>query len=158
MARRPDIQYVCMYTDGSTARKVAPAFSVQPATTLPKIKKKKCRRIYIDPVATLGIVVAVCMLVLMAVGIARFASVRQQNQTMEQYVAQLESKNISLSQEYTSGYDLEEVEKTALALGMIPNDSIQRITIAVPAEQPEQIEQTATLWEHIGTFLTRLFA
>ena len=158
MARKPDVQYICLYTDGSAARKVASAFSVQPATTLPKIKKKKCKRIYIDPVATLGIVVAVCMLVLMAVGIARFASVQQQNRTMEQYVAQLENKNMSLSQEYTSGYDLEEVEKTALALGMVPNDSVQRIVIKVPTEQPERTEQTVTLWEHIGIFLTRLFA
>ena len=158
MTRRPDVQYIRFYTDGSAAKKAAPAFSVQPSTVkLPKVKKQKCRRIYIDPVATLGIMTAICMMVLMIVGIFQFAAVRQQTKVMEQYVVQLSDENVSLNQEYVSGYDLEEVKETALALGLVPMESVERITIAVPAEV-QQPEQTATLWEYIGTFLTRLFA
>lgn len=154
MARKPDIQYVRYYTDGSAARQVAPLSSVKKAL-LPKPRKLKRRNVYIDPVATLGIVVAVCMLVMMAVGIFQFRAAQQEAWAMEQYVQQMQTENQTLTDTYEAGIDIAEVERSALALGMIPKEQAQQVTIqlsAPPAAEPVGV------WERIGMFLTGLFA
>lgn len=154
MAKKPAIQYVRYYTDGNAARQVAPRSSVK-KTLLPKPRKLKRRNVYIDPVATLGIVVAVCMLVMMAVGIFQFRAAQREVLAMERYVQQLETKNQTLTDTYEAGIDIAEVERSALALGMIPKEQAQQVTIqlsAPPAEEPVGI------WERIGMFLTGLFA
>ena len=154
MARKPDIQYVRYYTDGSAARQVAPLSSVKKAL-LPKPRRLKRRNVYIDPVATLGIVVAVCMLVMMAVGIFQFRAAQQEVLALEQYVQRLETENQTLTDTYEAGIDIAEVERSALALGMIPKEQAQQVTIqlsAPPAAEP------VSVWERIGMFLTGLFA
>ncbi len=148
------VQYIRFDTVGSAARKAAPVTSVKKAI-LPKPRKQKRRVVYVDPVATLGILVAVCMLIMMTVGIVEFLSVRQEAIWMEQYVAQLSSRNEDLSQTYESGYDLESIEKSALALGMVPKDQVETIHIQVTV--PEKME-TMTVWDRIGIFLAGLFA
>ena len=151
---RQQVQYIRYDTVGSAARKPVPVSSAKKAA-LPKPRKQKRRVIYVDPVAIMGIAVAVFMLVMMTVGIAEFLDARQEAAQMEQYVAQLSSRNTELNQEYESGYGLEAVEKTALALGMVPSDQVQMIAIQV---EPPQEAETLTVWERIGTFLTGLFA
>lgn len=148
------VQYIRFDTVGSAARKAAPVTSVKKAI-LPKPRKQKRRIVYVDPVATLGILVAVCMLIMMTVGVAEFLSVQKEAIRMEQYVAQLSSRNEDLSQTYESGYDLEMVEKSALALGMVPKDQVETIHIQVTV--PEEME-TMTIWDRIGIFLAGLFA
>lgn len=148
------VQYIRFDTVGSAARKAAPVTSVKKAI-LPKPRKQKRRVVYVDPVATLGILVAVCMLIMMTVGVAEFLSVQKEAIRMEQYVAQLSSRNEDLSQTYESGYDLETVEKSALALGMVPKDQVETIHIQVTV--PEEME-TMTVWDRIGIFLAGLFA
>ena len=146
------VQYIRFDTVGSAARK--PVSSVK-RSVLPKPRRKKRVVVCVDPVAMLGILVAAFMLITMTVGIVDFVAARREAVRMEQYVEQLSARNQQLRKEYESGYDLESVEKTALALGMVPKDQVQTITIHV--EAPEQ-PQTITLWERIGTFLTGLFA
>lgn len=154
MAQKPDIQYIRFYTEGSAARQVAPLSSVKKAL-LPKPRKLKRRNLYIDPVATLGIAVAVCMLVLMAVGIFRFRAAQQETLAMEQYVQQLNLENQTLTDSYEAGFDLAEIEKTAMALGMIPKEEVQQVTIQLSAPAAEE---PVGVWERIGMFLTGLFA
>ncbi len=155
MAPRVDVQYVKYYTSGSAARRVMPV-SVFPAGILPKIKKHKVQRIYVDPVAALGIVVAVCMLIMMSVGISRLSIQQEKTAQMAEYVAQLQEENRALQDQYAAECDMEAVEKTALALGMIPREQAEHISIQVelPAEEMQQV----SLWQRIGTFLTGLFA
>ena len=155
MAPRVDVQYVEYYTAGSAARRVMPV-SVFPAGILPKIKKRKVQRIYVDPVAALGIVVAVCMLIMMSVGISRLSLAQQNTAQMAEYVAQLQEENRALQEQYAAECDMEAVDKTALALGMIPCEQAEHISIQVepPAEEIQQV----SLWQRIGTFLTGLFA
>ena len=155
MANRPAIQYVQFYTDGSAARKLAPERSA-PKTTLPKPRRQKRKVLFVDPVAILGIVVAFCMLITMAVGVAEFVSIREEAAQMEQYLEQLQQENAELSARYAEGYDLKNVEKTALALGMVPAE--QAAHVQLPATVPESEPQALTLWERIGTFLAGLFA
>lgn len=154
MAQKPAIQYVRYYTDGSAARQVAPLSSVK-KSLLPKPRKLKRRNIYIDPVATLGIVVAVSMLVLMTVGIFQFRTAQQETADLERYVQQLTQENQLLEETYEASIDLAEVERSALALGMIPKEDAQHVTIQLSAPQ---IEEPAGFWERVGAFLTGLFA
>lgn len=155
MASRNDIQYIRFYTDGSAARKIAPGFSGFGKISQPKANRKKRLRIYVDPVALLSIAVAVCLLICMGVGIAQSKAAQQQTQQLQRYVRELSEQNAELKDTYKNGYDLEAVEETALALGMIPREQAQRITLEVTV--PPQ-EQTVTLWTRIGTFLAGLLA
>ena len=156
MVQRVDVQYIHLYTQGSAARKIQPA--VKPQTgTLPQIKKRKVQRIYIDPVATLGAVVAICMLIMMVVGVSQLRTEQQKTAQMVSYVEQLQAKNTALQTQYEEECDLEAVEKTALALGMIPQPEATHTSIQVEIPVAETDLQI-NLWQRIGTFLTGLFA
>ena len=118
-------------------------------------KKRKVHRIYVDPVATLGILVAVSMLIMMAVGVSQLRSEQTETAAMVEYVQQLQGENVALQAQYDEECDLEMVEKTALALGMIPRQDAPHVSIEIP--MPQQ-QETVSLWQRIGTFLTGLFA
>ena len=156
MAKKYGIEYVNFYTDGSAARKIAPALRSVKAM-LPKPKKHRRKVIYLDPVAVLGTAVAVCMMIMMFVGLARLSAVRQETMAMEQYVHQLQQENEQLSQQYHEGYDIEEVERTALALGMVPKSQVQKTQIYMSAPA-EEAAQNMSIWEQIATFLSSLLA
>ncbi len=156
MAQNVDVRYVQFYTHGNTARRIAPA-AIPVIGTLPKPKKRKLQRIYVDPVATLGIVVAVCMLVMMVVGISQLRIEQQKTAQMMSYVERLQQENASLQAEYMAECNMEEVEKAALALGMIPREDAIFTPIEVELPEMEDTQQ-ASIWQRIGTFLTGLFA
>ena len=63
--------------------------------------------------------------------------------------------NVQRQQEYASLYDLADIEEKALALGMIPAEQAEVVTIA-PFVQEEIVE--APWWENISWFLKGLFA
>ena len=153
MARKTDIQYIRLYTDGSAARKMQPVTPWKTAK-LPKINKNKRITLHIDPVATIGIVVATVMLVLMLVGVGQLRAAQQQAAVMEQYMETLQNNNRVLQDTYDA-IDLDEVERMALALGMIPEEQAQHITMKVPAQQ---VNEQPGAWEQVWTFLTGLFA
>jgi len=156
MAQRVDIQYVQFYTQGSAARKVAPAISVHTGA-LPQVRKHKRKNLYVDPVAVIGIAVAVCMLVMMLVGVSQLRQAQQNTVAMEQYVEQLQQENKQLQVQFDEECDLEAIKNTALALGMVPGESVENTLIHVEVPQEPAVEQT-NLWQRIGTFLTGLFA
>ncbi len=157
MVRKPDIQYVGQfYTYGSEARQPAPQVTpeVHPSR-LPNAQPKEKIKVYVDPVALCALVVAVAMLVLMAVSAQMVSRAYEEYQNMEGYVLELQDNNARLNHEYHNGYDLDYVEQTALALGMVPMDTVQtfQIQTAIPESEPEP-----TLWENIQWFLDGLFA
>jgi len=154
MARQLDVQYVQFYTDGSAARKVA---TVEPLKQmkLPKVKKQKRRVFHVDPIAAMGIVVSVFMLVLMFVGVSQLQNAQQRADAMQMYVNRLETENASLTETYETSYDLQKVEQTALALGMVPREQAQYVTIHVPMQE---VEEQPDAWDRFYTFLTGLFA
>ena len=155
MAKKYNIQYVNFYTDGSAARKIAPVLHSE-NVVMPKQKKQKRKVIYLDPVAVLGMAVAVCMLLMMIVGLAQLTQARGKAVAMEQYVIQLDIENDQLDQMYHDGYDIAEVERTALALGMVPGSQVKQTSIVIPVEEP--VVEAVSLWDQIGTFLSSLFA
>ena len=155
MAARNDVQYVRYYTEGSTARKLVLHVSAPGKVVQTERKPRKRKIIRIDPIAILGMVMAIALLICMAVGIARIQDIRRENAQLEGYVQQLEQETDRLKTEYKAGYDLEEVKQTALALGMIPREQATQITLQI---QVPQQEVSSTLWSRIGTFLAGLLA
>lgn len=156
MAQKMQVQYIRLYTDGSTALKPEPVYIPHKTAPLPKVTKAKCKKIFVDPVAMLSIGVAFCLIIMMCVGFAQLNQARAEVAAMESYIERLEDQHSELSAQYRSGYNLEEVRQNALALNMIPAEQAARVTIQIPAE-PEQVTEP-TLWERIDTFLTGLFA
>lgn len=158
MARQPDIQYVRFRynTDGSAARKPEPEIVRKKAVPQPKPRASAPQRsaTRVDPVSLVAMVVAAVMLVAMAVGLINLAVTKAKAEGMEQYVTQLRAENTQLRQEYVSGYDLADIEKQALAMGMIPIEDAEHvyIQVEVPQADPEP-----TFWEEVGLFFTELF-
>lgn len=157
MARKPDVQYVqFQYISGSAAEKLQPLkLPKRNKTVLPEALPEKKIVIGVDPVAVCGLVVACVMLVMLLVGLGQFQTAVTQRQEMERYVSTLHEDNIILEQEYHAGYDPTVIRETALALGMVPVEQLQSITIRVDVPQPEP-EPTA--WESFVIFCEGLFA
>ena len=153
MARKEEIRYIQFYTDGSAAKQITPRWPA--ATPKKKPVQKKKQIVYVDPLALGGIVVAVVMLVLMIVGVCKLNAVQQETVQMQGYVERLTVENSTLKQQYSQECNLEQVEQTALALGMIPVEQAQQIQITV--QLPHQ-ETEPSFWDNIGVFLTGLFA
>lgn len=157
MARKPDIQYIHQfYVPGSEAQKVE--LKPQPRkakTTLPKPKAEKKIRIQVDPVALVGLVVAVVMVVLMAVGLVQFMAVCDTHYALQQEIANLNVEKAELEHTYSSGYDLDKIRETALALGMVPVSEAKTISVTIETPQPEP---EPAWWEDIVWFLEGLFA
>lgn len=150
-----DVQYVRYPTDGSLARQFLPVFPKKRSETVAHPHRHTRTRVYIDPVAILGIAVATCMLIMMVVGVFQFRAAQQRAVEMERYVSQLSAQNKALENQYATGYDLDEIEQTALVLGMIPGEKVQKIEVTVTVPQAEE---PSVPWYHFSTFLTELFA
>lgn len=159
MAQKPykaDIEYVQQYyTYGSEAKviELKPVYREE-KPKVPKAPREQVRTIHIDPVGLCGMLVAVVMLVAMLAGIIQFNVACEDYEIMEHYLSALQEENVFLTQQYKASYELETVEETALALGMIPVDQAQTLTmrVTVPEREPDP-----TLWDDIVWFITGLF-
>ena len=156
MLPKRQIEYVQFYNYGSTAQKlelVAPQKVV--SAELPKPRPQKRRKVYVDPVAIFGVIVAVCMFITIFIGMGQLRAAKDEMASMEIYVAYLQQENDSYQRQYRESYNLEDIEKTALALGMVPmaEASHSSIDMTEPTPEPEP-----TAWENFTTFLAGLFA
>lgn len=154
MANQIEIKYIDFSTEGNAARKFAPV--PKKKAQLPNAKRKMRYVLTIDPLAMIGIAVAVCMLVFMGIGMRRLQQAQDRNLQMAQYVESLTEKNTALREEFNAVCDLEQVKELALALGMIPKMEVPQTGITMYV--PEETVETPSLWEQIGTFLAGLFA
>ena len=161
MARKADILYVHhYYTAGSAARKVAvkaehkkkPLPLFEPLMMAEPDQKVVVK---IDPLSMAATLVAVVLVVMMVVSLFQYSAAYQRNVELQKYVYTLSDENIRLEQKYRSGFDLNEIEAQALALGMIPMEEAQTITVSgsVPAHEAEP-----TRWERVQLFMSDLFA
>ena len=136
MARKPDVQYIRFVTDGSAAR-VAQQERPAPKTRLPKLFKKQPDVTYVDPLAVCGILLSGLMLFLMIVSCVQLRDYQVKANAMDDYVDVLKEENARLSDLYADGYDLQDIQEKALALGLVPVENVQRITVSVERPQPE---------------------
>ena len=156
MTQRMQSQYVQFYTSGSAALQIHPVEHKKAAPveqTKPRVQKRI--RVFVDPVAIVGMVVALFLCVAIFVGMFQLNAVRQDVHQMEEYVVYLQHQHKSIKMKYTETYNLEDIEKTALALGMVPADQVRhsRISVVEPV-----VEEEPSVWENVGTFLSGLFA
>ena len=149
-------RYVQFYTPGSVACKVE-IRREQEWAPLPPPKPKPKKVIPVDPVAVVGFLAAVSMLVLMAVGIRQLNATRQEVAVLEHYVAQLTEENQNLTQQYADGYDLEAIRIKALDMGLVPAEQIPETQIHVQTLTVEA-EESTSLWDRASTLLADLFA
>ena len=154
MAQRLDVRYVNFTTAGSSALQAEP---VLPLKTLVLPKKKRAKRVtlFIDPVAIAGIAVAAFMMILMTIGVTSLISARSDEAVMAAYVNTLQTENNALQAEFEESLDLEELERNALALGMVPASHAEQIKIQVT--DPATEENSGAL-ANFFNLLTDLFA
>lgn len=141
MIQKPKIQYIGQfYVHGSEARALELEEQRKKAKTkLPLARLEKIEQIYVDPVALAGIVVAVVMLVVMVLGAVRLHQDWMAYERMADKVAALQEDNVKLTRTYRAGYDLEDIEMKALAMGLVPQSEIEPvvITVTLPETEPE---------------------
>lgn len=155
MARKPEIQYVRYYTDGSAARQLEPKTPQKQRAPRKRVRRQPVYTATVQPFAIGGLAVAAVLLVCMIVGFVQLRNVQHQQQIMADYVSQLSDRNVELRHTYDEKVDLDKVEKSALALGMIPAEEAMTITVSLP--EPEPVREV-TLWDRIEAFFEGLFA
>ena len=157
MVQKPEIQYIGQfYVPGSEAQVLAPKQKKKKAKTkLPVAKREQEKVIYIDPVALMGITVAVVMLIVMVLGALQLRNDWAQYEEMSDYVSRLNYDNAELERTYRAGYDLEDIRDKALAIGMVPVEEVESRTITVTISRPEP---EPTLWDDVVWFFSGLFA
>ena len=157
MANKPDIRYINYYISGTAAPNLVPRPTRQKKPQLPKPRVRENREllVQVDPFAIAGIVVATVLLVLMCVGVAQLYARQAEVSANVQYLEKLQAEHVELQDTYSAGYDLEEIEKVATALGMVPKDTLVHdkvsVTVPTPVQEP-------TRWENFWSFVTGLFA
>ena len=157
MAYKPEIQYIGQfYVHGSEAKKVAVEPKKKEAkTTLPLHRFERIRKVYVDPLAIVSLLLSAALLLTMVAGTMHLQEVWHELNVTEQYVASLEKVNRTLEYGYRTGYDLEEVRIAALEMGMVPMEELQTVALTVTVPQPEP---ETTLWDDLVWFLEGLFA
>ena len=157
MNQKPKIQYVGQfYVHGSEARQLQLQEEKRQAKTrLPLARIQKIEKIYVDPVALVGIAVAVVMLVTMVLGAVQLKRDWDQYERVSAYVSELKKENARLNHAYRLSYDLKDIESKALAMGMIPKNELETMAVTVTVPQPEV---KLTRMEEMKLFLEGLFA
>ena len=139
MVQKPKIQYIGQfYVYGSEARALELEQKKQAKTKLPLAKLETIEKIYVDPVALAAIGVAVILLVVMLFGAVQLQKDWASYQQMADYVTELKTENARLDQTYRAGYDLEDIEMKALAMGLVPGNELKSmaVTITIPEKAP----------------------
>lgn len=133
MIQKPKIQYIGQfYVHGSEARALELEEQRRQAKTkLPLAKLETIEKIYVDPVALVAIGVAVLLLAVMIFGAVQIQEDWAVYQEMNDYVAYLRSENVRLDQAYRAGFDLEDIEMKALAMGLVPVSELKTLTVSV---------------------------
>ena len=140
MVQKPKIQYIGQfYVHGSEARALELEEQKKPKTRLPLAKLETIEKIYVDPVALAAIAVALVMLAVMILGAVQLQNDWLEYERMADYVTDLRTENARLTHTYRAGYDLEDIEMKALAMGLVPKTELQTISISVthPEVMPE---------------------
>ena len=153
MDQKPVIQYVGQfYVYGSEVK--APKKKQTPKkAVLPKLKPGKERRVYVDPVAVGGIALAVVVLIALVVGALQLTACMQGYNEAVDTLTELKRENAKLEHAYRTALDLDTVQEKAEAMGMIPAEEAEKMTVRVSV--PEH-EEEPTAWENFLWFLSGL--
>ena len=158
MTQKPKIQYVGQfYVHGSEARQLQLQEEKEKRkakTKLPLVKIQTIEKIYVDPVALAGIVVAVLLLVTMVLGAVQLKRDWDHYEQVAAYVSALKRDNAKKNHIYRAKYDLADIETKAHSMGLVPKSELQTATVTVT--MPEKTVEP-TRMEEIRFFLEGLF-
>lgn len=155
MAQKAEIEYVNRYyLFGSEVPNELPK-KKKSGKKLPQLHLQKLRKVYIDPVALLGVVGAVVMLCLLMVGVVHLRDTRAEYDRMKAQLTELKRENAQLSHTYHTGYDVEEVRTLADSQGMVRTDEAERFTAFV---QLPQRPKERSAWDDFLWSLSWLFS
>ena len=157
MARKPEVQYV-YYTECSAARALEPAILPSPRRNRARRQNTQVQEQQVVEIEVLPIVcIAVCavMLAVMIFGVTQLRDAYRMEAQLEAYVAQLEQTNAERLAEYESSIDIEAVEQKAVALGLVPIEQVQHMTIRV--QKPDVVVEQS-FFAQIISVLAGIFA
>lgn len=156
MVQKPKIQYIGQfYVYGSEARQLEEEpEQKKPKTKLPKIRLERFQKLYIDPVAMAGLLVAAVMMVVLAMGVVNLNRSWKEYTAMSTYLTELRRVNADLSHAYHTGFDPEAIQETARNAGYIDAEDANYMifNVRMPAPKTEP-----TMWEDIVWFCKGLF-
>ena len=153
MAQKPEIQYVeRFYVYGSEAP--VQAQKTEEEEIVQKKEHLHVKKIYIDLSAILWTLAAVVLMTTMIVSGIHLSRMSAEKELMQDYVSFLQMRNATLQHNLRISYNLEEIEKQALELGLVPEDQaeIRYIRVSVPEHQ-----ENWTVWGNIKWFFEGLF-
>ena len=136
MASKPEIQYVDrFYVYGAAAaekqlkQKEEPSFE-----TARRPQKEQVHKVYVDLGAVLWTAAAMVLLAAMVFSGIRLNRMWQEKELMQSYVSNLQLNNSTLKHNYRISYNLEEIEKQATELGLIPEEEaeVRYVRVTIP--------------------------
>lgn len=154
MAQKTEIQYVGQfYVFGSEA----PQPKAQPKKAKvkrPELHLKRLQKVYVDPVALCGMLIAVVMLSFLIAGAYHLRDTRAAYDQMKAQLVELKRDNIKLNHEYHTSYNLEEIRAQAEKLGMVDAEEAERFTVffSVPKEEKKNSAWDDFVWLISGMF------
>ena len=159
MARKPykhNIEYIQKYYSYGSAAKaleVKPVRQEPEKPAVPRRKKEPVTTVCIDPVAFCSMMVAVVMVLVVLAGVIQYGVISQDHEVMESYVSSLREERILREHQYKARCDLQKIDTTARALGMIPISQAQTVSIRV--EVPVRHEAPG-FWDDLVWFFSGL--
>ena len=151
----PDVRYIQFYTAGSAAREIIQPLHKESAPGS-RPKKAKVRVLYIDPVAVLGMVTALVLMICLAVAVSNYNTARQEYAAAQEYNVSMQQKNADLQTQYTEGFDREQMRMEAVLRGYVPASQVEHRTVRAVQSAPEPEQPGA--WESFWSSFAELFA
>lgn len=138
MAKRSEIQYVRYYATGSEALKLDPQPQHRKKARAAQVPAEERKVLHYDPVALFGTAVAVLLVVCVVIGFIQLNQMNDRIAQAQNNLSALKSQHYELETNYKNGYDLDEVRDAADAMGLVPMEQVEHITVHIP--EPEVVE------------------
>ena len=155
MAQKPEIQYVGQfYVFGSEAPKQEPK-SKKPKVKLPELHLERFQKIYINPVAFGGVLVALVLLGFLISGAYHLRDTRAAYDQVKNQLVELKRENAQLYHTYHTSYTLEDIRDQAERIGMVDAQEAERFTVFF---SPPKEKEEYTAWDDFLWLLSGLFS
>jgi cell division protein FtsL len=152
---QPEVRYINAYVSGTAVKQPVKMPQKKPSAQLPKARRQQKLLVQVDIVSLGGILAALVLGIMLIVGVVQMNQTQQEAKMMREYALSLQQENKQLQDTYTSSYDLEEVQRIALSMGMVPSAEVEHLTMQT--YEPE-ITVQPTAWENFWAFLAGMFA
>ena len=153
---KTESRYIQYYTAGSEARELV--VPVLRAEAKPEKRSRKSRMpvLYIDPLAILGMVTALVLMVCVLVAFGQYKQAKADYEHVYNYNFTLKQQYEDLQETYAGSYNKEDVRMEVILMGYVPSSMVQHVTIR--AEKPAELPAQPGVLEQAWMYLTELFA